>query len=117
MSTINYRFNPGDKVFGVHFYPIGAKIFEGEIIEIFVKVTKTFTNKGYKISKWPLSYFPEECIFTTMDEAEKARSEWLQKIKDKQHEEDSSTPSILPYPYSESGTTTERVSTLRGRNC
>lgn len=116
MNTITYEFCPGDKVFGVHFYPVGAKIFEGEIIEIFVRVTKGFTFKGYKLNKWPLSYFPEDCIFPTMDEAKQARSEWLEQIKDKQHEEDFSTPSVLPYHHSESGTTTERVSAFRGRN-
>jgi hypothetical protein len=118
MNTINYRFNPGDYVYGVHFYPSGAKIFKGEIIEMFSRVTKDYTFLGYKLSAWPVSYFPEENIFSSEDEAKKAREDWLNNIKDKQHEEDFNTPSMLPYDSdsSSSTTTTQRISAFRRRN-
>ena len=116
MSTVNYKHNPGDHVFGVHFYPSGAKIFEGDVVELLIKITKVGTYVRYKLTSWSIGFFAEDCIFTSKEEAEKAKLDWKQQIKDKQHEEDSSIPSILPYPNSESGAETYRVSVLRGRN-
>lgn len=75
-----------------------------------------FKSINYKIDAYPIKYFPQENVFSTEDEAKKARKDWLNNIKDKQHEEDSSIPSILPYPNSESGAETYRVSVLRRRS-
>ena len=84
MNTVNYRFSPGDKVFGVNFYPIGAKIFEGTVIEAVSKVSANSKFVGYKISSRPIVYFPEENVFDTEDEAKQAKENWLKQIKDKQ---------------------------------
>lgn len=84
MNTITYEFCPGDKVFGVNFYPIGAKIFEGTVIEAVSKVSANSKFVGYKISSRPIVYFPEENVFGTEDEAKQAKENWLKQIKDKQ---------------------------------
>jgi len=101
MNIVNHKYNPGDHVFGVHFYPSGAKIFEGDIIELFVKVTLNGTYVRYKLTAWPISFFAEEDIFSSKEEAEKAKSDWKQQIKYKQHEKDFSILSILSYPNNE----------------
>lgn len=53
MNTINYKFSPGDKVFGVNFYPIGARMvggadaapsFLGKVVETVSKVNSLKDN-------------------------------------------------------------------------
>lgn len=116
MNTVNCKYNPGDHVFGVHFYPSGAKIFEGDVVELLIRVTKIGTYVRYKLTSWSIGFFAEDCIFISKEEAEKAKLDWKQQIKDKQYEEDSSIPSMLPYPNSGSRTETYRVSVLRRWN-
>ena len=111
-------FSPGDEAFGVNFYPTGARIFRGKVLELLIKVTMDFKSINYKIDSCPIKYFPQENVFSTEEEANKAVDEWLNNIKDKQHEEDFNTPSMLPYDSdsSSSTTTTQRISAFCRRN-
>lgn len=92
MNTVNYKHSPGDHVFGVNFYPSGARIFEGDVIEVFIFITSKYQGISYQLTVWPVNKFPENCVFITREEAEIA----VQKHKEKiQHEKDIKSDSTL----------------------
>lgn len=93
MNSVNYKFNPGEKVFAVNRYPIGARIFEGIVTKVFITVspfqdmeraaTQTI-NIGYRISSMPLREFSETEIVETIEEAQKIKNDWVEKIRNGQ---------------------------------
>lgn len=93
MNTITYEFCPGDKVFGVNFYPIGARIFEGTVSKVHITVrpyndrlrslTQLYTIV-YELDNIGFRNFAEENVFATIEEAKQAKEDWLKQIKDKQ---------------------------------
>lgn len=90
MNSVNYKFNPGEKVFAVNRYPIGARIFEGIITKVFITVSPfqdreraaTQTIKiSYRISSMPLREFAESEVVETIEEAQKIKNDWVEKIR------------------------------------
>lgn len=94
MNSVNYKFKPGEKVFAVNRYPIGARIFEGIVIKVFITVspfqdreraaTQTISI-SYRISSMPLREFAESEVVETIEKAQKIKNDWIEKIQnDKQ---------------------------------
>lgn len=93
MNSVNYKFNPGEKVFAVNRYPIGARIFEGIVTKVFITVypfqdrerAATQTVKiAYRISSMPLREFSETEVVETIEEAQKIKNDWVEKIRNGQ---------------------------------
>lgn len=90
MNTIEYKFKPGEKVFAVNFYPIGARIFEGTISKVHITIRPyhdrlrsltQFYTIVYELDNIGFRNFAEKNIFATIEEAKEAKQNWLNKIE------------------------------------
>lgn len=79
---IKTKYNVGDKVWTVHRYPAGARVFEGKIYGINVVVIDLkHMSIYYKIPGISLLQgFPESLVYSTREEAEQVQQDWIDKV-------------------------------------
>ena len=74
------KYNIGDRIWTVHKYPIGARVFEGKVHKINVFVTKYGQRSTYRIEPFTYLEFPEPSVYGTKEEAEQVRQDWINKV-------------------------------------
>lgn len=94
MNTVEYKFKPGEDVFAVHTYPIGARIFEGKITSINITIKPSSSSNHtehtfitYYINSNPLLMFSDTKVFKTREEAEEFKAVWMKSIEEKKENE------------------------------
>ena len=77
---IDVKYLPGQRVWAIHKYPAGAKVWEGEVYETTVRISKdrgpvvTYRfNDGFKVP------FIETELFDTEEEALAVKEEWCSR--------------------------------------
>ncbi len=76
---IKTKFKPGDTVFALNKYPAGGRIFNTIIHDICICIDKAGIHIKYQIPERLKMPMPESSLFETMEEAEQAKQEWLNK--------------------------------------
>lgn len=87
---IKTKYSVGDKVWTVHKYPAGARVFEGKICSITVVVIDPeHMSIYYKIPGISLLQgFLESSVYGTREEAEQVRQDWIDRVNKADDDDD-----------------------------
>ena len=85
VTTVQTKWSIGEHVWAINKYPAGCRIFETRIYNIHITVDKHGTHIYYGVDPMIKIPFTEKQIFNTLEEAEAAKQEWINRpeVKEK----------------------------------